>query len=97
VLQGDYFTFDYIDFKAPWRKFGGGGGGSVRRMAVSVIAGLQTGGHGSRRSVSMHEARKIVATLCDEQIHQLVRQYNRRNASYHGNDEALWAGLTVAP
>ena len=96
MLQGDYFTFDYNDFKAPWRKFGHGGG-SLRRMAVSVIAGLQTGGHGSRRSVSMHEARKIVATLCDEQIHQLVRQYNRRNASYHGNDEALWAGLTVAP
>ena len=49
-------------------------------MAVSVIAGLQAGGVGSKRSMSMHKARKIVDTLCDEHILQLVWQYVRRGA-----------------
>ena len=80
MLQDNYFTFDYIDFKAPWRKFGGVGGMSPRRMAVSVIAGLQAGGRGSQRSTGLHEAGKIVDTLCDEQILQLVRQFVRRTA-----------------
>ena len=59
-IDFDTFKWDYDDFKGSWRK-GGVGGGSVRRCAVSGVAGPVQGGRGTRRDKSLPESRAVVA------------------------------------